>query len=484
MSRSKKRNLQLHETAKPQPDSPGDPPVPTQQAAPKTEGSDVEKSTDVEEVPLTVSPGFHIKIKALVAGIVSLVGVVYGVVRFIEIAPLEEQIRALKDSVVKIETERNTLSSQFGALQNDYKQAIQMVARPVLLTPEDRTSLLGGQLVFEWDYKGNETTNGYVLEIRSFSNSDVPKLISVARPETRRQFYDLGDTPNGEFLWRVRPGSLVNGQVVAQGPWSGTSTFTMFANDIERIKRTGKIMVGSTPTAYDAFVASDANGNLEGFEVDLINWLTRDISSRLGIAPTPTVEIVQIPWSHLFNAVEDGEVDVAIRSITKSVKREREFRNIRFSTGYLKNHQIIVQRAAHGEFPASLSNATIGVKTGSINEKAARYLVQKFHWKIDSSFVNYGDIYEALHEGKLDFALLDSVLAHKFSPSRVVQFGPELDSYLLPFYKEELGSDIEEYSIAVHGSESDNDLEKVIDDSLRSAAGKTAVESFLKKYGL
>ena len=276
----------------------------------------------------------------------------------------------------------------------------------------------------------------------------------------------------------------MGGRVLPQGPWSATTTFTMFPTVADRMLRAGKVLVATTPTSYDSFVANDDAGNHQGFEIDLINWLVKKTSEKLHIEKSPSVEIVEIPWSRLFQAVERGEVDLAIRSITKSARRERQFRNIHFSRGYLQNHQIIIQRDARGEFSKSLASAIVGVKANSINEKAARNLVKDFHWKVDASYTSYGDIYEAIQAGKLDFAVVDSVLAQKFIKRRLHQFGPRLDAYLQDFYREELGSEIEEYAIAIHESEGDESLRNVINELLTSDIGKQVAAELLKKNGL
>ena len=61
--------------------------------------------------------------------------------------------------------------------------------------------------------------------------------------------------------------------------------------------------IGNVPWEFQ-----DATGKFVGFEVDLVN----EVGKRLG----KNVEIVNIPFQGLFAAVQSGQIDAAVSSIT------------------------------------------------------------------------------------------------------------------------------------------------------------------------
>lgn len=296
--------------------------------------------------------------------------------------------------------------------------------------------------------------------------------------------YSLSSGTIGEYLWRIRPGSIVGTTEVAQGPWSNANTFHVYATVIERIRKTGKILLATTPTSYDAFVSTEGNEQYGGYEIEFIRWVAGELGKRLQTTTAPTIEVLQIPWSRMFSSMQNGEADIAVRSITRSASRENEYSNLRFTNGYLQNHQIFIQAKREGAFPDSLSNTIVGVKANSLNEKAARFLASRFKFKVDASYVAYGDLYQSLREGRINFALVDSTLVAKFLDRQVFQYGGSLDGLLKPFYQKELGWDKEEYAILVHESSPNDKLREILNEILSSQEFATFNSSLKTTYGL
>ena len=66
--------------------------------------------------------------------------------------------------------------------------------------------------------------------------------------------------------------------------------------------------VGNVPWEFQ-----DAEGHYVGFEIDLV----KEVAAKLDAS----VEIVNIPFSGLFSAVQSGRIDIAISSITVTDRR-------------------------------------------------------------------------------------------------------------------------------------------------------------------
>jgi ABC-type amino acid transport substrate-binding protein len=440
-------------------------------------------SKRIDEIRIPIWKNYYLTLSVFIGLLTSLIGTTYAIVKYAEIHPLDKQIEELKTNKTAIDSENQGLKAKLDRLQQQYESIVTDTDRPVLTLPRDNASIIANDVDLEWDYKKHDSVSGYVLEIRNIKDSSsAPEIINVVRPETKRTTYQVKNSA-GEYIWRVRPGTLIDGKVVSQGPWSHMSAFSTFSSNIDRIKSTQVITVASTPTSYDSYANKTQSGTYEGFEMDLARWIAKDLRIKLDLQSDLSVEIVEIPWNRFFSALQNGEVDLGIRSITKSKTRETEYSKVKFTVGYLQNHQIIIQSKKEGSFPASLNGQVIGVKAASINEKVANYLVGQFRFRVDPSYVSYDDIYTALREGRIAYGLVDSTLVSKFLNTKFYQFGPQLDSYLKPFYEKELGTSDEEYAIAVHESNPNQSLVPIINDILNSADTKSYIESLRQKYG-
>jgi polar amino acid transport system substrate-binding protein len=111
--------------------------------------------------------------------------------------------------------------------------------------------------------------------------------------------------------------------------------------------------IGNVPWEFE-----DASGGDVGFEIDLVN----EIGKRLGL----TVSIVNIPFSGLFAAVESGQIDAAVSSITISKKR---LESVGFAQPYYDSDQSLSVKAGSGLTGlADLAGKTVGVDTGSTGD--------------------------------------------------------------------------------------------------------------------
>ena len=102
----------------------------------------------------------------------------------------------------------------------------------------------------------------------------------------------------------------------------------------------------------------DAAGRKIGFEIDLVNM----ISKRLGM----TVNIVNIPFTGLFAAVQSGRIDAAVSSITITKTR---LQSVGFAQPYYDSDQSLAVTARGGvKSLKDLAGKTIGVDTGSTGD--------------------------------------------------------------------------------------------------------------------
>lgn len=121
--------------------------------------------------------------------------------------------------------------------------------------------------------------------------------------------------------------------------------------------------IGNVPWEFQ-----DENGDYVGFEIDLVN----QIGDRLGM----DVEIINIPFSGLFSAVQSGRIDIALSSITVT---ERRLESVAFVQPYYDSAQsLTVDSDSNISTLADLQGRVVAVDTGSTGdmwttENAARY---------------------------------------------------------------------------------------------------------------
>jgi ABC-type amino acid transport substrate-binding protein len=440
--------------------------------------SEVEKhaSVKLEELQVLAGKRWYLTVSAAIAIVGSLISGTYFVVDYVRIRPLEKDREDARNALSNVQADVVNLKNLLERSEQKASALALASERPVAIFPFDRSSVIGSGVRLSWDYGKHTQTTKYILEIQPLSGARPAVLLNVDRPETKSMFYTFDTVGSTEFLWRVRQGEIVSGQQVGEGPWSSASAFAIYPSVVDRIKRTGKLLVATTPTSYDPFVGVNTKGQYVGFELNLLRWLLPKIGEQLHMTQAPILDITEVPWNQIFQYMQDGAADIAVRSITRSQIREKEYPNLRFTIGYVRNHQILIQANSDGQFPASLSGRIVGVKSRSVNELAAKYLATKYGFSVNSSFTAYGDLYDALRRGDISFALVDSSLVHEHLNKTVFALGGDLDGDLKDFYQKQLGFDDEEYSVLVHEGAS-KELREAMNRILKSPEYRNFVKS-------
>ncbi len=254
---------------------------------------------------------------------------------------------------------------------------------------------------------------------------------------------------NGHYIWRVIPGYLVNAEEVTQGNTSNYGSFTIYESILNRITISKVLRVGVSPTLHGGFKRMSENGTIIGFDIDLINWLAKELTKKFGLTEEIKVKIIKIPWAKLLTQLQENNLEMVISSMTSTKKRELSHKGVKFSKGYYKTHQIFVSKNNLNDFPDGLSTKTVGVSYNTTNEEAGKVLSKIFQFKLDNSYDTYLSLLRALDANKIDYALVDDVLVFDILGKRVYKYGSELDQYLKAFYLEEYEREFEEYGVAV-----------------------------------
>ncbi|QPC88350.1 transporter substrate-binding domain-containing protein [Mesorhizobium sp. NBSH29] len=111
--------------------------------------------------------------------------------------------------------------------------------------------------------------------------------------------------------------------------------------------------IGNVPWEFE-----NAEGKIVGFEIDLMS----EVGKRLGM----DVKFTNIPFAGLFAAVQSGQIDAAVSSITITKKR---LESVTFAQPYYDSDQSLTVKADSGiENLAGMEGKIVGVDTGSTGD--------------------------------------------------------------------------------------------------------------------
>ena len=188
----------------------------------------------------------------------------------------------------------------------------------------------------------------------------------------------------------------------------------------------GTVVIGLN-AEYPPFENVDEDGNLVGFDVDLMTAIAEEAGFEF--------EWVNTRWDGIFVALASGEFDAVISAATITAERAE---TVDFSDPYFNAGQSITVRADNEDIlgPDDLAGLKVGVQLGTTGDI----------WlsdETDAEVVRYDEntlAFQALANGDVDAAVADSPTAIE-----IVQANPEMALKVLPdAYTDEL------YGIAVN----------------------------------
>jgi ABC-type amino acid transport substrate-binding protein len=409
------------------------------------------------------------------------------------------ELDALKQQVLnetkQHEATQTSLRDQIAKLEKVRSDLLEPSASAILLSPKNDEIVIGTYIVFQWEYKNQQTPN-FIIEIARLGDQGLQrKSYSVVQPQDRVFHLPIADEKDvGQYLWRVRPGRVSENHEVATGPWSAYQSFWAFTSVKQKIAHMRTMIVGMYPSFSDKFNLPVAGGKYEGLSVDLANFLANELSTRLPMLKSETtkdiratnkdirVEIVSFRWQDLLSKVADNTVDMAISSITASNKRERDF-DVMFSSGYYITHQMFLgnQLKYDERLPLfdNIGHKRIGVVKGTTNERAAYYIATKCNCGIDvkATYQEFIESKNALFKKEIDLLLTDDIwVTGESNLPTFKQYGPRLDTLLSEFYSNEYGRSREEYAIAFSNKGGD-EIMHVVNEILESEKAQRFIAS-------
>jgi len=163
---------------------------------------------------------------------------------------------------------------------------------------------------------------------------------------------------------------------------------------IQKIKDAGKLVVG-TSTPYEPMEYIDGNGDIVGFDIDV----AREIATALDVE----LEIKDMAFDDLLDAVEDGSVDISIAAITITLERSEQ---VLFSNAYLNAGQVIIVNDSNTDInnENDLEDKIVGVQDGTTSEEEA---LKYTNASLVKSYANYTAALEAILAEEIDAIVID-----------------------------------------------------------------------------
>ena len=121
-----------------------------------------------------------------------------------------------------------------------------------------------------------------------------------------------------------------------------------------------ELVVGSSAT-YRPFAYESPSKEIVGYDVDII----KAIAQKAGLH----IKVVNTPWTGIFAALNNGDVDLVISGVTINDKRKQSYD---FTMPYFEARQLIaVQKDSTAKTLKDLAGKKIGVVTGSTGDDTA-----------------------------------------------------------------------------------------------------------------
>lgn len=155
---------------------------------------------------------------------------------------------------------------------------------------------------------------------------------------------------------------------------------------------------------FAPFETQDANGNISGFDVDLLRALAKDGGFE--------VEFVHQPWESLFHSLKNGDVDILASGITITDERKQ---TMAFTEPYFQVTQVVLLPGGKNITSVDeLKNLNrIGVVTGHTGDLAAGKILGSTNPKI-ARFETLPLLLKELDNGGVDAAVSDSSVVMEY----------------------------------------------------------------------
>ncbi|MCJ1677288.1 glutamate ABC transporter substrate-binding protein [Streptomyces sp. APSN-46.1] len=199
----------------------------------------------------------------------------------------------------------------------------------------------------------------------------------------------------------VAPDALWGPGDTCQNPEASLRPSGVDGPTIERIRSAGKLVAGVDQNSFK-WGYRNPDGHLDGFDIALVKAIAKDI-----LGDESKVIYRAIPTNQRIAALQEGRVDIVVRTMTINCKRLEE---VAFSTAYFEAGQQVLapKDSTITGYDTSLKDRKICVAAGSTAEAA---LASQSYGAVPVTVANQLDCLVRLQLGEVDGIITDNALA-------------------------------------------------------------------------
>jgi len=135
----------------------------------------------------------------------------------------------------------------------------------------------------------------------------------------------------------------------------------LFALALGNVQAQNKELIVGSSATYRPFAYETPSKEIVGYDVDII----KAVAQKAGLQ----IKIVNTPWTGIFAALNNGDVDLVISGVTINDKRKQSYD---FTVPYFEARQLIaVHQASTVKSLKDLAGKKVGVVTGSTGDDIA-----------------------------------------------------------------------------------------------------------------
>lgn len=184
----------------------------------------------------------------------------------------------------------------------------------------------------------------------------------------------------------------------------------------------GRTLRVATDATYPPFEMLDANKNIVGYDIDLINEICTLAKCRPDIKSTA--------WDGIFPALQKGDFEAVISGVTITAERDK---TMDFTDPYIEVGQVVLVRADEARIKGidDLSDKTIAVQKGTTNDEQATNLQKEGKVKEVKRFPTFDLAVKSLLNKDADAVVIDNTAASGYmgtNPDKLKVVGEKFTS--------------------------------------------------------
>lgn len=166
-------------------------------------------------------------------------------------------------------------------------------------------------------------------------------------------------------------------------------------------------LVALTNSGYPPYEELDEDGNLYGFDIDVMNQAAKIAGYE--------VEIKDVDFDAIVGSVKAGKADIGIAGMTPSKDRKKSVDfSIVYYSGEDSQNYLLYKENSGIVTQDDLAEKTIGCQVGTVQFEAATYFEDTIGAKVDAK-KDYASIIAEINKGNNDCAIVEKAVAVEFA---------------------------------------------------------------------